>query len=1123
MLNTLTPAAAPLRTLLLLTALAALPASAAGELPHYRLSLEIDPVRQHLHANTEVELPAALAGQTIEFLLSGKLSIVESQPAVEMLPGAGATGFRGINGGSVDLESRNAINRYRVTLPADSTRLTIHYAGLIDDAPAQVPEEYTRSFMETPGVIEPRGVYLAGSTLWYPYLGEDLVTFSLTVNVPDGWHLISQGNGTSRDEEGLARWDSGGAVDEIYLVGGPLLLYSEPAGSVEAQVFLRAPDDALATRYLSATARYIELYRNLIGPYPYGKFALVENFWETGYGMPSFTLLGPQIIRFPFIINSSYPHEILHNWWGNSVFVDYQTGNWAEGLTAYLADHLIKEIEGQGAAYRRDTLKKYRDFVSADRDFALRDFRSRHSAATEAVGYGKTLMGFHMLRLRLGDDSFRRGLAQFYRNFRGQRASFADLQATFEEVSGENLERFFDEWVTRPGAADLALDGVTSRATAAGWELRGVLRQRQTGPLELAVPIVVASADGNTTRIVRSAEVETPFVVEIASEPLVLAIDPAFDLFRLLDARETAPSLGQLFGDPRVTAVLPSLPAGEAEAWRQMVATWQGGPLQDIEVVLDSEIDSLPADRSVWLLGRENRLARGQVLPSADIGFDRDDDTITAGGSTLPFAGHVHVVVRRHPADATRALAWIAGDQTDLLPALARRLPHFGKYSYLSFAGSEGTVAAQGEWPAADSPLVKVLKAGASLAALEPEEREPLAQLPPVFSKARLLDHVRFLADPAREGRGVGTRGLEESARYIAEQFAAAGLRPGGEDGGWYQPFRIERGPDGRAHDLKNVIGYLPGTRDEFAGQAALVTAHYDHLGLGWPDVRASAQRQLHPGADDNASGVAVLLELARAFAEGPRPERGLVFIAFSAEEAGLVGSRHYVQNPLPVALDGIVGVLNMDTVGRLGGQPLQVLATDSAREWPFVFRGISFVTGVETRIIGGAAESSDQMAFIEAGIPGVQLFTSAHEDYHRPTDTADKVDGSGLVKVAMVAREAAAYLASTESRPTPAMTAAGAPDPDAPRERRRVSFGTVPDFGHTGAGMRVEAVIPDSPASKAGLTGGDVVIRMGDQEVASLGGYNQVLGSFSPGDRITVTWLRDGQEMSADVELVAR
>ena len=176
------------------------------------------------------------------------------------------------------------------------------------------------------------------------------------------------------------------------------------------------------------------MYRSLIGPYPYAKFALVENFWETGYGMPSFTLLGPSVIRFPFILTSSYPHEILHNWWGNSVFVDYGQGNWCEGLTAYLADHLIQEQRGTGATYRRNTLQKYRDYVTSGRDFPLTEFRSRHSAATEAVGYGKMLMGAHMLRLKLGDQKFVQFLQRFYREQRGKVATFADFRRVAEGV-----------------------------------------------------------------------------------------------------------------------------------------------------------------------------------------------------------------------------------------------------------------------------------------------------------------------------------------------------------------------------------------------------------------------------------------------------------------------------------------------------------------------------------------------------------------------------------------------------------------------------------------------------------------------------------------------------------------
>ena len=191
------------------------------------------------------------------------------------------------------------------------------------------------------------------------------------------------------------------------ITGGPLVIAEDSAGAVDIVVYLHERDDALSRKYLDATARYMEMYRQLLGPYPYGKFALVENFWETGYGMPSFTLLGPQVIRFPFILHSSYPHEILHNWWGNSVFVDYESGNWCEGLTAYMADHLIQEQRGLAVNYRRSTLQKYRNYVREGRDFPLSEFRSRHSAATEAVGYGKSLMTFHMLRRHSGDDAFR--------------------------------------------------------------------------------------------------------------------------------------------------------------------------------------------------------------------------------------------------------------------------------------------------------------------------------------------------------------------------------------------------------------------------------------------------------------------------------------------------------------------------------------------------------------------------------------------------------------------------------------------------------------------------------------------------------------------------------------------
>ena len=601
-------------------------------------------------------------------------------------------------------------------------------------------------------------------------------------------------------------------------------------------------------------------------------------------------------------------------------------------------------------------------------------------------------------------------------------------------------------------------------------------------------------------------------------------MDPEFDVFRVLDARETAPSIGQLFGAGDIVAVLPSAPAAETAAYRDALSAWEG-PTQHITMVLDTELERVPAGKSVWLLGRGNRLAKELFRTDPALGLQITADTVQAGGQTLAFRNHSVVLVRRHPDNPAMAVGWIASDPLSAVPGVAHKLPHYGKYSWLGFEGTEPTNVAKGEWPAADSPLLINLQgAGTPLQPLALPRRQPLAELPAVFSRERLLGHVQYLAAPEREGRGLGSKGLEASGTYIGEQFAAAGLQPGGEAGGFFQAFTARGGTDGGAHTLRNVTGYLPATKAEFQGQAALVSAHYDHLGFGWPNVRADAQGKLHRGADDNASGVAVLIELARNLAAGPKPERTIVFVAFSGEEAGLLGSKYFVQNARPVGLPGIYGDVNMDTVGRLRDQPVSVLATKSAREWPFVFQGITAVTGIGIKNIQGASESSDQQSFIDAGIPGVQIFSGANLDYHRPSDTADKIDGDGLVKVATVVREAVQYLASTDKRltvTTPAKDSAAQAPPSG--EHRRVSLGTIPDYAFQGPGIRVDGVIPDSAAAAAGLQQGDVITDLGGQRVTDLGGYNDVLKKFAPGDKVALAWTRNGKRLEAKVQLTAR
>ncbi len=1120
-----------LRSVLPVLCLSLLACSAAAQdRVHQNLDVALDPATGRVTVQATVT-PAPDARE-VEFLLHARLRVTQADPAVREVPAGDVAWLGDIEGGEPGQSP--SVKRYRVSLASPGAAFRVAYEGVFDFPLSDPREEYTRGFRSTPGLVATEGVYLPGASGWYPLVGRSLVTFDLAVTQPAGWRVVSEGSGTSRDGDGRARWASKDPVDQIHLVGGPLEVTTQSAGAVEAQVYLHEPDAALASKYLAATAQYIEMYRGLIGPYPYTKFALVENFWETGYGMPSFTLLGPQIIRFPFILTSSYPHEILHNWWGNSVFVDEARGNWSEGLTAYLADHLMLEQRGEDATYRRSTLQKYRDYVSSAQDFPLVEFRGRHSAATEAIGYGRTMMGFHALRRKVGDDNFRRFLARFHREFRGRRASFDDIRAGLEAVSRQDLRRFFDDWIARPGAPGLALKGTRVTGSGSAWVVEGVLAQTQPGaPFATEVPVVVQTAGRPVEAMVTLTGGETPFRIETEQRPLMLHVDPAFDTFRRLDARETPPSLGQIFGDPAPLVVIAAAePHERVAAFRAMAESWKA-PAHTPRIVLDNEVAELPTDRSVWLMGRDNRFARAMVDGRA-VGLEAERFSID--GQSLPARDHAAVIIRRHPRDVTRAVGWIVADRVDAIPGLGRKLPHYGKYSYLGFEGAEPTNVLRGQWQASDSPLSVDLREDASSGAVPPLTltRTPLATLPPVFSDASLKAHVTTLASAEYEGRGVGTAGLDKAAAYVAAQLKAAGLAPGLPDGSYRQTFTTTRTPDGREATLVNIVGVLPGTDTAWKEQSVVVTAHYDHLGVGWPNPRAGDEGKLHPGADDNASGVAVLIEVARAMAAAGAPRRTVVFVAVSGEESGMQGSRHYVDHPVRPR-EGIRAAVNIDSVGRLGSAPLGVIGAGTATEWPHVFRGIGFVTGIQTQMATQGLEASDQASFIARGIPAVQLFTPPHVDYHRPGDTADKVDVAGLVKVATVAREAIAYLADrpepltiTIAGPTPATTQSTAASPGATgagaaAPARRAGFGIVPDFAFSGPGVRASSLVPGSPAEQAGMKAGDVLVEMAGKSLASLSAYSDVLRTLAPGQSVPVVFERDGKRQTATVTLTTR
>ena len=680
---------------------------------HHAVTVTLDPAGHRLEVTDAIQFPSAVSGP-VDFELHADLDPEGLGEGIELVALGDVP-----DSGPLELE------RYRISAPPGTRQVTLRYGGDIHHP--LTPEG-------TVGLIGEEGVYLTGATHWLPVLdGIPRASFEMDVVLPPGWRSMSQGRRTTHEEAPEAVhevWVEDSLQQEVYLIAGQFTEYRKDGGTAEAVVFLRGPDEELATRYLDLTEPYLQMYAELIGPYPYAKFALVENFWETGYGMPSFTALGPHVIRMPFIPYTSYPHEVLHNWWGNGVYVDYASGNWAEGLTSYLADHLLAEQRGGGSDHRRGVLQRYADYVDENADFPLAKFRGRHDAVTQAVGYGKTLMVFHMLRSMLGDEGFRAGLRKLYADNVFRETDWGAVQLAFEAVTDTDLDAFFEQWISRPGGPALMLRDVAVSTVDGVTHVRGVLEQTQDAEVfAVRIPIAV-QLEGESNARWFEVDMQTKsqtFDFELSAPPAHLAVDPSFDVFRRLHREETPPAIGQAFGDDQVLLVLPSkAPKALREAYRGLAESWQRGQESRVRIQTDDELDALPSDRAVWLIGWQNRFrpALEQVLGPES--FTADGRSVTVSGHTLKREDAV-VVVARSPDNPEHAIAWVATDTVEAVPGLARKLPHYGKYGYLGFTGGEPQNVLKGEWPVTASPLSVSLGTSAEPLVLVP--RKPLVPL----------------------------------------------------------------------------------------------------------------------------------------------------------------------------------------------------------------------------------------------------------------------------------------------------------------------------------------------------------------------------------------------------------
>lgn len=383
--------------------------------------------------------------------------------------------------------------------------------------------------------------------------------------------------------------------------------------------------------------------------------------------------------------------------------------------------------------------------------------------------------------------------------------------------------------------------------------------------------------------------------------------------------------------------------------------------------------------------------------------------------------------------------------------------------------------------------------------------------------------HIEFLAADELNGREAGTADEAKAANYIADLFRDYGLEPAGDDQTFFQEFTINTAILNNPHATdttgekrlsKNVAGLLQGTGD--SNELIIVGAHYDHLGYGeFGSLYRGETPRIHNGADDNASGTAGLIELAEYFSEY-RPTTDMLFLAFSGEEMGLLGSAHYVEEPT-VELESAVAMINLDMIGRMEDEKLIIFGTGTSADWEDILL-VANTDSLNLDLVEDGTGASDHTSFYYKNIPVLHYFTDTHSDYHRPSDDVDYINYEGIAAAMNHLTRVVQYLDSIDKEQMAFIEA-----PGEQRQSMRLegpTLGVLPDYGYDGKGMKITGTNPGQPAANAGLVSGDVIIGLGGVELEDIYGYMGALNTLEKGQLTTITILRDGEEMTLELQL---
>ena len=578
-----------------------------------------------------------------------------------------------------------------IVLPATPEKgtvtLTITYSCRFNGQPPAEASSVEDPTYEVNAALSRQGVFLGPGAGWYPAPETQPACRMVRVTAPAGIEAITSGrriaNSTSNGETSSA-WEETRPAGDFSLSAGPYSIDELRLDGIPIYTYFTPDNAQLAGRYLQASARYIRFYEELFGPYPFEKFAVVENFFPTGYGFPSYTLLGSTIIRLPFIPDTSLPHEIAHSWWGNGVLIDYRQGNWSEGLVTYLADYLLEERKSTAAGrdYRMRILTDYASLVAPQRDFPLRDFTGRVDPASRCIGYGKGAMVFHMVRQMIGDKAFFQALAEVCREKLFTRASWNDFMNAFSRLSGKDLSLFREEWLNRKGGPRLVLTGVTRRRSGKEWVVSGEVAQ--SPPVyRLSLQLKLETAGGIVRQTLRCERESTPFAFSVPDEPRRLLLDPDAESFRILSSSEIPPTVNRIKGAKSLLVVMTPGCRAKRETFGLLLES-----LGQQGAALITENEATPqrlAGHDLLFCGIPEQ--PHITMDSSLISVSRESFTIEREVFDQP--GDALFFVTHHPVDKERVVALFYPLSAAAAAECTLKITHYGKYSYLAFATGE--------------------------------------------------------------------------------------------------------------------------------------------------------------------------------------------------------------------------------------------------------------------------------------------------------------------------------------------------------------------------------------------------------------------------------------------------